>query len=246
MKAIITGMNGTVAPYIYNELKRRDIEVYIWDRRKNSIDSEEAVFEYISSLQPDLFFHIATGPVEWVEYIAKATKELKIKLIYTSSVSVFSENGSGPYTATSIPDAEDDYGRYKIEGENAVRSGNPHAIIARLGWQIGSSAGSNNMMDFLFKAQKENGFIEASSKWYPSCSFLEDTAEALVDAALDLPSGTYLLNSNTNYSFLEIVEHLRNLHGMQWDIRETTTFFRDDRMYDNRAEIRKLDFTAEK
>ncbi|WP_312651932.1 sugar nucleotide-binding protein [Proteiniclasticum sp.] len=242
MKAIVTGMNGTVAPYVYHELMRRDIEVYIWDRRKNSIDSEEAVFHYIESIQPDLFFHIATGPVEWVEHIAKATQELKIKLLYTSSVSVFSENGTGPYTAESIPDAEDDYGRYKIEGENAVSSGNPHAVIARLGWQIGSSSGSNNMFDFLVKAQNEKGFIEASSKWYPSCSFLEDTAQALVDAALDLPSGTYLLNSNTKYSFLEIVKHLRNQHGIEWDIRETTTFIRDDRMFDDRAEIRKLDF----
>ncbi len=244
MKAIVTGISGTVAPFLYNELKRRDIEVEIWDREKNSIDSKESVFEYIRHVQPDLFFHMATGPVDWAGYIAEATKDLKIRLIFTSSVSVFSEDGTGPYTVESIPDAEDDYGRYKIECENAVRSADPHAIIARLGWQIGSSAGSNNMMDFLIKAQKEKGFIEASSKWYPSCSFLEDTAVALADMALNLPSGTYLLNANTKYSFLEIVEHLRNLHGMQWDIREITTFIRDDRMFDDRATIRKLDFEA--
>lgn len=242
MKAMLTGMNGTVAPYIYEELIRRGIEVIIWDRNRNSMHTEEAVYEYIDAVQPDLFFHIATGPVEWVKHIANAAEDLNIKLIYTSSVSVFSDKGTGPYTRESIPNADDDYGRYKIEGEEAVQTYNPTAVIARLGWQIGSSEGSNNMLDFLHKAEKENGFIEASSKWYPSCSFLEDTAIALVDIALHNEKGIYLLNSNTKYSFFEIVQHLKKKHHTKWEIRDNSSFVRDDRMYDERVKIRKFEF----
>ncbi|HSL86786.1 MAG TPA: NAD-dependent epimerase/dehydratase family protein, partial [Bacteroidales bacterium] len=112
MKAIITGMNGTVAPVLYEELLKHDMDVIIWDRNKVSTDSEDAVYDFIKEVNPDLFFHIATGPVKWVEYIAKATEKLSVKLLFTSSVSVFSENGTGPYDITSVPNAEEDYGLY--------------------------------------------------------------------------------------------------------------------------------------
>ena len=240
MKVIITGMNGTVAPALYEELLKHDMDVIIWDRNEVSIDSEEAVYDFIKEVKPDLFFHIATGPVKWLEYIAKSTEKLGVKLLFTSSVSVFSEKGTGPYDTTSVPNAEEDYGLYKIEGENIVRTYNPNSVIIRLGWQIGSSTGSNNMFDFLVKAQEENGYIEASSKWYPSCSFLEETAKTLVQAALTYEPGTYLANSNSKFTFYEIVNHLKEKHQAQWVVREITTFIRDDRMYDDRVNIKQL------
>lgn len=111
--------------------------------------------------------------MEWVEYITKATNALGVNLLFTSTVSVFSEKGTGPYDIQSVPNSEEDYGRYKIAGENSVRAHNPNAIITSLGWQIGSKTGSNDMFDFIAKEQEKNGFIETSSKWYPSCSFFE-------------------------------------------------------------------------
>jgi dTDP-4-dehydrorhamnose reductase len=240
MKAIITGMNGTVAPVLYEELLKHDVDVIIWDRNEVSTDSEDTVYDFIKEVNPDLFFHIATGPIKWLEYIAKATKKLGVKLLFTSSVSVFSENGTGPYDITSVPNAEEDYGLYKIECEKVVRAYNPNSVIIRLGWQIASSAGSNNMYDFLVKAQEENGYIEASSRWYPSCSFLEETAKTVVEASLTYEPGTYLANSNRKSSFYDIVNHLKEQHQTKWVVRETTSFVRDDRMFDDRVEIREL------
>ncbi|HSR04411.1 MAG TPA: sugar nucleotide-binding protein [Proteiniclasticum sp.] len=240
MKAIITGMNGTVAPALYKELLKHDMDVIIWDRNEVSIDSEESVYDFIKEVKPDLFFHIATGPVKWLEYITKSTKKLGVKLLFTSSVSVFSEKGTGPYDTSSVPNAEEDYGLYKIEGENIVRTYNPNSVIVRLGWQIGSSTGSNNMFDFLAKAQEENGYIEASSKWYPSCSFLEVTAKTVVEAALTYEPGTYLANSNRKFSFYDIVNQLKEKHQTKWVVRETTSFVRDDRMFDDRVNIEQL------
>lgn len=240
MKAIITGMNGTVAPYVAKELKKANLEVIVWDRNKVDTSSEESVGRFIKEVQPDLFFHIATGPIEWVEYIAKATKELGIKLIFTSTVSVYSEKGSGPYDSLSVPNAEDDYGSYKIQCENTIRAYHPEAIIIRLGWQIGDRIDSNNMFAFLSKQQAQNGFIEASTKWFPSCSFLQDTAETIVNIALNQSSGTYLANSNIKYNFFEIVSYLNNQYKCNWIVQETTTLVRDDRMIDERISIKEL------
>lgn len=240
MKAIITGMNGTVAPYVSEELQKKGLEVISWDRNKVDTSSEESVCRFIKEVQPDLFFHIATGPVEWVEYIAKATKEVGVKLIFTSTVSVYSEKGSGPYDVRSVPNAEDDYGSYKIQCENTIRTYHPEAIIIRLGWQIGESINSNNMFAYLSKQQEQNGVIEASTKWYPSCSFLQDTAKTVVDIALKEETGTFLANSNTKYSFFEIVIYLNSKYQCHWNIQESTSLVRDDRMVDDRVSINEL------
>ncbi|SFB09472.1 MULTISPECIES: sugar nucleotide-binding protein [unclassified Bacillus (in: firmicutes)] len=240
MKAMITGMNGAVAPFVYKELLKRGIEVIVWDRSKVPTDDAQVVYDYIKETNPDVFFQIATGPVEWLQYIAKATNELGIKLLFTSTVSVFSEKGTGPYTVESTPNAEEDYGRYKIECEETVRKYHQNAVILRLGWQIGTEAGSNNMIDFLERSFKEHGAIEASSKWYPSTSFLPETARIIVEAALEYSPDTYLVNSNQKFHFYEIVNYLMEKHKANWEIKEVTHFQRDDRMFDQRINIAEL------
>jgi dTDP-4-dehydrorhamnose reductase len=240
MKAIITGMNGTVAPFIYQELISHNIEVVIWNRNETDIKTEESVHRFIEKHQPDIFFHIATGPIEWVEYIAKSTQKLGVKLLFTSTVSVFSEKGTGPYDISSIPNAEDEYGSYKIKCEEMIMKHHKNVVIVRLGWQIGKNARSNNMFEYLSKQQITHGYIEASSQWYPSCSFLNETANTVVNCALNFSNGIYMANSNKKHSFFEIVNHLKEKYKTDWIVKETTSFIRDDRMIDDRVEIKEL------
>lgn len=240
MKAIITGMNGTVAPFIYEELISKNIEVVIWDRTKIDISSQESVHQFIQEQQPDIFFHIATGPLEWVEYIVHSTQQLGIKLLFTSTVSVFSDKGTGPYNISSIPNSEDDYGKYKIQCEKTIEKFHKNAVIIRLGWQIEANARPNNMFESLSKKQAAKGYIEASSRWYPSCSFLTDTAKTVVYSALNFSPGIYMANSNQKYSFFEIVNRLKDKYQTDWIIKETTHPERDDRMIDERVAISEL------
>lgn len=240
MKAIITGMNGTVAPFIYEELLNKGFEVVVWDRKKHDMNSQASVHQFIQEHHPDIFFHIATGPIEWVEYITTSTQQLGIKLLFTSTVSVFSENSTGPYDISSIPNAESEYGRYKMECEKFIVKNHDNAVIVRLGWQIGVDARPNNMFHFLTQKQASKGFIEASSNWFPSCSFLSQSAKVVVHAALNYEPGLYMANSNTQYSFFEIVNRLKEKYHMDWIIKEDTTFVRDDRMVDVRVEIEPL------
>ena len=236
MKAVITGMNGAVAPIVADYFATREMKVVPFDRSKVDINNEVAIKEFLELERPSLFLHIATGPVEWAEKVAKICYDLKIRFLFTSTVSVFSENGSGPYTIDSEPNAEDDYGKYKRECETKIAAINPDAYIVRLGWQIGHSAGSNNMFDFLERTMAENGFIEASEKWFPSCSFLEDTAETLFDIVTNFPSALYLLNSNKKSSFYDIVKGIDNGKN-RWKVIPGSSLERDDRMFDDRVNI---------
>jgi dTDP-4-dehydrorhamnose reductase len=236
MKAIITGMNGTVAPEVAKYFMAMGVNMIAFDRSKIDINNENMIADFLQAEKPDWFLHIATGPVEWAERVAKICRELNIKFLFTSTVSVFSEHSSGPYTVESVPNAEDDYGRYKIECEKRIIAVHPEAYITRLGWQIGRSAGSNQMVDFLERSMAEKGHIEASVKWYPSCSFLEDTAAALYDIVMNFPSGLYLLNSNKRSTFYEIVSAM-NKQNKRWNVTRGSNPNRDDRMFDERVKM---------
>lgn len=235
-------MNGAVAPVVANHFVNQDVEVVTFDRAQVDINDELSIRKFLEENNPDYFLHIATGPATWAETNAKLCRELEIRFLFTSTVSVFSEQGSGPYTIDSVPNAEDDYGRYKRECEELVRLANPISIIARLGWQIGNSAGSNNMFDYLERTMQEKGQIEASELWFPSCSFMEDTAETLFELITNCLGGTYLLNSNLNYNFYEIVNAL-NQATYRWKVIPTNNLDRDDRMFDDRVKIKNLSDT---
>lgn len=241
MKAILTGMNGTVAPALAKLLKSHGHSVVAWDRSVVPIERREQYESFILDHKPDWFFKIATGSPDWMAGTAEVCYQNNIKYLFTGSVSVFDGGKPGPFPLDKVPDATDDYGRYKAECERRVRAVNPDAIIARLSWQIGDAPGSNNMVDFLTKANKEKGMIEASTGWIPSCTFLVDTAEALYKLIREYPAGLYQLEGNPGWSFYEIVTALNKLHGNPWKVVKKEEPRKDIRMVDDQVPVGKLD-----
>jgi dTDP-4-dehydrorhamnose reductase len=239
VKAIFTGLNGTVAPEVAKYFRLKKVEVIQYDRNVIPVDNEFEIESFLRLHQPDLFIHFAMGTPEWAGLLAKITKKLKIKFVYISTVSVYSGKSKGPITLSTIPDAEDNYGKYKRISEGSVLENNKDSYILRIGWQIGMKPGTNNMIDYLYKEMDKNGFITASSQWYPSCSFMEDTAIGIFDAVCNHPNGVYLINSNDSYSFHEIVSNLSKIHPI-FKVVEQKDFIQDIRMIDERIHIKKL------
>jgi dTDP-4-dehydrorhamnose reductase len=246
MKAIVTGMNGTVAPFVARRLEDGGHSVVPWERSVVPTDDVEAVRGFIRDEHPDWFFHIATGSPLWAEWIAGACAEQGVRFLFTGSVSVFSASQQGPFPVDAVPEPDDEYGRYKLEVEQRVRRVNPGALVARLGWQIGLAPGSNNMVDFLTRAVASDGKIEASRNWYPSCSFLPDTAEALVNLMERYPAGLYQLEGNPGLSFFEIVTHLNNLHGNMWQVVPAEAPVQNNLMMDERIDVMQVTHWFEK
>ncbi|MDO9630016.1 MAG: sugar nucleotide-binding protein [Acholeplasmataceae bacterium] len=239
MKAIFTGLNGTVAPEVAKLFKTKGVEVVQYDRNVIPVDNEFEIEGFLKLHKPNLFLHFATGTPEWAGILAKLAKKLGIRFVYISTVSVYSGKSKGPIILSTVPDAEDNYGKYKRTSEEIVLKHNPDSYILRLGWQIGVNPGSNHMIDYLYKEMDKNKVIKASSKWYPSCSFMEDTALGIFDAVSNHPSGTYLINSNDSFSFYQIVSYLAKLHPIL-KVEERNDFIQDIRMVDARIKITKL------
>jgi dTDP-4-dehydrorhamnose reductase len=247
MKALVTGANGTVGAALRKALEARGAKVVAWDRSRVPVDQYAPMEEFVRATAPDVLFHLAiasrgTGKpnepwlvnYEWPSELAWITRQLGVKFVFTSSVMVFTDNARGPFTMESQPDAAEGYGHQKRMAEQRVLSQNPNATVVRLGWQIGDAPGSNNMIDFFERQMKEHGAIRASTQWLPACSFLDDTAQALLKLSSSAP-GLYMIDSNERWSFYEIATALNKQHGNHWRVRATSDFVYDQRMIDPRV-----------
>ncbi|MGO9245086.1 MAG: NAD-dependent epimerase/dehydratase family protein [Verrucomicrobiia bacterium] len=252
MKAIITGARGTVGSALSNHLTAKGHQVVAWDRAVVPIDRYPPMEDFVRQEQPDVLFHLAiasrsTGVAneswlvnyEWASELAWITGHLGVRFVFTSSVMVFSDNAKGPFTVDSKPDATKGYGYKKRMAEQRVFFQNPDAVVARLGWQIGDAAGSNNMIDFFEKRAAADGHVPASRQWFPACSFVLDTVAALSWLATAAP-GLYLIDSNTRWNFHEIASALNEKHGRHWNIVANDDFVFDQRMVDPRVPIPSL------
>ncbi len=240
MKAIVTGMNGTVAPALARVLRAAGHEVVAWDRSVVPTDDPEAGRAWIQRERPDWFFHIATGSPDWAEHVARVCAEEGIGFLFTGSVSVYSDAQEGPFTVGDEPHPNDEYGRYKLECERRVRGANPDARVVRIGWQIGTEVGGNHMVSYLDKTFHAEGPISASTTWFPACSFLPDTGQGLLYAIQHLPGGLYHLDSNPGLSFYQIAEGLNQLQGSPWTVNPAPEPTWNKRMVDERLPVRSL------
>ena len=236
-KVLLTGMNGTVAPAIAEELRRRGCEVVAWDRGAVSPDDREAVAQFVREVKPSALVHCAMGSPQWAEDMARVCAEEGSKFLYVSSASVYGTQQQGPFTIEDTPEPSDDYGRYKLECEQRVCAANEQAIVVRIGWQIALRRGGNNMVEHLAQKQEEHGHIPASTEWFPACSFLEDTARALVGALETCPSGLYLLDGNPGWSFYRIACAVNQAMASGWEVRESQDFRWNNRMVDKNLKI---------
>lgn len=239
MKALFTGMNGTVAPAVATYFKEKGYEIISYDRNSISTINVDEIDQFIQKAKIDMLLHFAMGSFEWTAMLATVCKKRSIPFVFISTVSVFSNQNRGPYTVDSIPDASDEYGSYKRKSEQIVMLNNPQAYIIRLGWQIGNSRGKNQMIDFLYQQMDKQGFISASSLWYPSVSFLEDSASAIYQIIKNLPAGLYHVNSNESYTFFDIVTRLTRIYP-EFVVKENKEFDADHRMVDGRVHIKTL------
>lgn len=251
-KAIITGMRGAVGRVLAEYLKEQEVMVVGWNRGEIPVDNEAAIRSYLSHKKPDYLFHLATASqstgmeneswvvnVLWTELLARVCDELDIKFVFTSSVMVFNDYAIGPFATTTTPNASEGYGYEKYTAEVRVAGVNPNAFIMRLGWQIGTSAGSNNMVDFMETQMRDNGKISASRRWYPATSFIVDTVSTMWQLVQRRPS-LYMLDSNRRWTFYEIAEALNHLHGSKWVIEADDSFIYEQRMIDPRVPIPPL------
>jgi dTDP-4-dehydrorhamnose reductase len=232
MKLLITGLNGTVAPWVRREAETRGWDVVGWDRGAVDPANETAALTFLRAEAPDAIVHLAMGSESWAGQLAGFARLHGAPLVFVSTAMVFDASSGGPHRPRDLRTAKDEYGQYKIRCEDAVLTACPSATVARIGWQIAPDGVGNNMLRHLDEQHARDGRIRASSAWRPACSFMSDTAAALCDLVQEGTGGPVHLDSNAldALTFDQLVQLLRKKFERDWVVEVTQDYVHDQRL----------------
>lgn len=233
MKLLLTGLGGTLAPVVARTAVAHGMEVVGWDRTAVAPEDASAALGWLERLKPDLIAHLAVGSVAWARLLALYAADRSVPLLFTSTAMVFHNVPDGPHRVGDERNAQDSYGQYKRECEDAISSAYPDACIARIGWQIDPQQPGNNMLHALDQWQAKDGRISASQAWRPACSFMEDTAAALVHLLrAPVPGVTHIdSNADEGHDFARIAHALKFVFGRAgWLVHPTEDYAHDQRL----------------
>lgn len=233
MKLLVTGLNGTLAPVVADCARARGHTIVGWDRSRIDPGDVAAAQSWLESQVPAAIAHLALGGVEWSAWLARYAWDHALPFVFTSTAMVFHHEPDGPHRVDDRRNARDDYGLYKIQCEDAVLAAHAHATVLRLGWQIDPDRAGNNMLPALDAWQRRDGCVAASRAWRPACSFMADTAEAIVDLLERALPGVQHFDSNARdaHSFFEIAEALRTQYARcDWVVQEHDEYRHDQRL----------------
>lgn len=252
MRALVTGSRGTIGQALARRLGELGHEVVAWDRALAPIDRYDTMERFVAASAVDVVYHLAiasrpTGRegeswhvnVHWTGELAWICRTLGLRFVHTSTAMVFSSEARGPFTLATPADAAHGYGYEKRIAEDRALRQYPSSVVVRLGWQIGDAPGGNEMLAALRRRAEEDGEVRASTRWLPACSFLADTADALVRAAT-APPGLYMLDANERWTFFEIARALARARGEPWRVVPTEDLVQDQRMLDPRLAVPSL------
>ena len=129
----------------------------------------------------------ADFPGQLAEFCAKRG----VRLIHISTDAVFDGTKDGIYTEDDTPNPLGVYARTKLDGERAVLSVNPDAVVARVNFFGWSLSGKRSLSEFFYNnlsvEQKANGFTDI---WFCTM-FVGDLADTLVKMLEQGLSGLY-------------------------------------------------------
>lgn len=224
---LITGLTGTLGPVVADAARAQGHTVLQADHRAPGFTWASAW----ERLQPDGALHLGMSDAAASAQLAQLAAQASVPFLFTSTAMVFDHQPDGPHHPGDERTARDDYGRMKRDSEDAVRAAHPRASIARLGWQIGPGAQGNTMLAALDRWQAEQGEVAVSRAWRPACSFMDDTAAALL-SLLDTP-GVHHLDANAQeaWTMADIASALRAHEGRShWQIRVHDDYRHDQRL----------------
>lgn len=228
MKILITGLNGTLAPRLAEAARSAGHEVVGWDRAAVNPDDEGLSAAWLSAQSVDAIAHLGMGSARFAGWLASRCPNF----LFTSTAMVFDQMPGGPHDVGDDRNAKDDYGRYKIECEDAVLLASETPVIARIGWQIDPTQPGNNMLMALDDQQWRDGRVAASRAWLPACSFMTDTAAALLSLLERRLPGVYHLDSNAEeaWRFDEVARALALAFGRDWRVEPDESYRHDQRL----------------
>lgn len=164
---LITGGNGQLGTELRHLLDEQKLEYISTDANEMDITDAKATMQKIKEINPDIIYHCAAYTavdkaedegkeldekinVDGTKNVAEAAKAVNATLVYISTDYVFDgTKKEGMYAEDEQPNPQNEYGRTKLLGEQAVQAILDDYYIIRTSWVFGQY-GHN----FVFTMQK--------------------------------------------------------------------------------------------
>ncbi len=205
MKVLVTGVKGQLGHDVVNELEKRGIDAVGVDIQEMDITDAASVDGVIKSAAPDAVIHCAAytavdAAEENVEAcrkvnadgprnIAKACRELDIKMIYISTDYVFNGQGENIWETEDECAPRSVYGQTKYEGELAVKELLDKYFIVRIAWVFGLNG--KNFVKTMLKLSETHDRITVVDDQFGSPTYTYDLAVLLADMVQTEKYGVY-------------------------------------------------------
>ncbi|KRM10483.1 dTDP-4-dehydrorhamnose reductase (plasmid) [Paucilactobacillus suebicus] len=154
MKYLITGAKGQLGTELSKLFDDKDINYWGYDSADLDITDREAVFNTLNDLLPDVVFHCAAYTavdkaegegkalnwqvnVDGTKNVADAAASVGAIVVYISTDYVFDGTNEGEYQVDDVTNPQNEYGKAKLAGENAVKEASNNYYIIRTSWVFG-------------------------------------------------------------------------------------------------------------
>lgn len=245
-KALVTGANGFIGSHLAEELVRRGWDVTCLVRRPGGLGWIETLEVRLirgdcrekATLEPaiegiDYVFHLAgvIDALEWEEYyqanVVGTRNLLEVciernpglkKFIHVSSISAAGPSEKGRALTEDDPNRPvSDYGRSKLEAEEAVREFGPRLpfVIIRPPNVIGPR--QKELLEAIRLAKKRIKPLVGTGEPQTSLCYVQDVVEALILAAerSEADGRTYFLAYPRPYAWTEITDAVQEALGVR-------------------------------
>ena len=153
-----------------------------------------------------------------VDIISKWTNENNKKLIHVSTDYVFNGISKLPLYENSITNPVNEYGRSKLNGEQACFKNDPNSIVIRTSW-LYSSFG-NNFVKTMIELMKKNNLVKVVNNQIGSPTYAYDLAKVIIEIIINSEnkSGLFHYSNEGETSWFEFARSIKELYNLDCKI----------------------------
>jgi dTDP-4-dehydrorhamnose reductase len=160
----------------------------------------------------------AVGPAN----LARASRELNLRLVTISTDYVFNGEKEGFYTQRDQPNPLSMYGASKFEGERGAQLAYARTIIVRTGFIFGP--GGSNFLSTIVERSRRGEKLKAIADAYGTPTYSRDLAVRLRELVqLDLPGTFHVVNAGEGVSYEVFARAALELAGCRSTNLESVT-----------------------
>lgn len=205
MRILVTGVKGQLGFDVVNELEKRGHTAIGVDVEEMDITDAEAVEREMKAEDLDAVIHCAAYTAvdaaednretcmrvnaDGTRNIARACKELDLKMVYISTDYVFDGKGERPWEPDDARSPLNVYGESKYQGELAVEEYLDKYFIVRIAWVFGVNG--RNFIKTMLKLAENHKEINVVNDQTGSPTYTYDLAVLLADMVETEKYGRY-------------------------------------------------------